>query len=55
MAHFERTGREMTRTALANRLGVTRANVSAWEKGLYEPPRKVIEAVAAELGVTVEW
>jgi DNA-binding XRE family transcriptional regulator len=54
-AMFERVGRDMTQSALADKAGVTRATVSGWESGLYEPPRRMMQKLADILGVTSVW
>lgn len=55
-AMWERFGLDMNQTDLARHAGdVTRATVSDWERGAYEPGRETVARLAAVLGVTVAW
>ena len=52
--HRLRRGKGLTRSDLAERLGVSRQRVGNWERGLNTPTLGVLPALARELGVTVD-
>ena len=45
----------LSQEALAERLGVSRQAVSKWETGEALPETNKLSALAAELGVSVDW
>lgn len=52
--HRLRRAKGLTRTELAERLGVSRQRVGNWERGLNTPALGVLPGLARELGVTVD-
>lgn len=52
--HRLRRVKGLTRSELAERLGVSRQRVGNWERGLNTPTLGVLPALARELGVTVD-
>ena len=49
-----RHGSAFTQAALAVRLGVARSTVARWERGSLEPTVSQAQAIARELGVTLD-
>lgn len=50
-----RSAYQINQNQLAKRLGYTRAYISAVEKGLQSPSRRMAELIEAEFGVSAEW
>lgn len=50
-----RMSRKLTQQQLGDRIGVTKATVSQWEKGDYSPSGQNLYNLAKALGVSAEW
>lgn len=50
-----RNARGLSGEALGKTLAVSKATISHWENGRYEPSLEQLKALCAELGVTSDW
>jgi len=51
----KRTSLGLSKAALAKAIGVSDVSVGKWESGINQPKGRYLNALAAELGVTVNW